>query len=63
MKTWLEQFIENEKGEEYCPYCLTRKQQKCCNENSKNFFVRFEELDIETQHKVAEEEWQWAFKE
>jgi hypothetical protein len=65
MKTWLEEFIENEAGEVYCPCCLQRKggSDKCCSDNSKNFFVRFADLDYETQRKVAEEEWNWAFKD
>ncbi len=65
MKAWLQEFIENEKGEEYCPCCLQRTGggKKCCDENYKNFFVRFEELDEETQRQVAEEEWTWAFKD
>ena len=62
MKTWVEQFLEEEASREYCPYCMNPRDGKrvCCGEVH---FCRFDELEMEDQLEIAKQEWEMAFKE
>jgi hypothetical protein len=60
MKSWLQQFIEEQASVEYCPYCmdLRNDKQSCCGEVH---FIEFRDLDEETQREIAKEEWDSNF--
>lgn len=57
MKTWLQEFIEEQASVEYCPYCMDLRNNKrsCCGEVH---FIEFRDLDEETQRQIAQEEWE-----
>ena len=57
MKSWLQQFIEEEANQYYCPYCMTPQDNKltCCDENH---FTEFKDFDEETQRQIAMDEWE-----
>lgn len=57
MKTWLQQFIEEESDRLYCPYCMEPKGDKhsCCDEVH---FIEFKDFDDDTQKQIAQDEWE-----
>lgn len=57
MKSWLQQFIEEEADQYYCPYCLETQGEKlsCCDEVH---FIQFKDFDEETQRQIAADEWE-----
>lgn len=57
MKSWLEEYIEEEKNTEYCPYCMTPRGEKqhCCGEVH---FIAFSDLDVKEQMDIAYQEWE-----
>lgn len=57
MKSWLEEFIEEQGSVQYCPYCMEERGSKrvCCGEVH---FIEFRDLDDETQRQVACDEWE-----
>lgn len=62
MKTWIEQYIDEEANVEYCPYCMNPRGNKhvCCGEVH---FIKFSELEFKEQMDIAHQEWEMAFKE
>lgn len=60
MKTWLEQYIEEEKNTEYCTYCMEPRGSKfsCCSEVH---FIEFKDLPMQDQIDIACDEWEIAF--
>lgn len=62
MKSWLNQFLDEEANIEYCPYCFHPRNSKrsCCGENH---FMLFSELDIKDQMDIAHQEWEIHYKE
>lgn len=60
MKSFVDQFMEENSETEYCAYCLDPKGDKyhCCQENH---FIPFKELDGETQLEIMKEELQNAY--
>lgn len=61
MKNWLQSYIEEEAHTQYCPYCVTSRNEKlsCCGESD---WIEFKDLDFDTQISIAQEEWETAFK-
>lgn len=57
MKSWLEEFIEEQAHVEYCPYCMDERGSKrsCCSEVH---FIEFRDLDDESQRQIAMDEWE-----
>lgn len=57
MKSWLQQFIEEEADNLYCPYCMEPKGDKhsCCDEVH---FIAFKDFDDDTQRQIAIDEWE-----
>jgi hypothetical protein len=62
MKSWLEQFIEEQASVQYCPYCLEERNNKrvCCSEIH---FLEFRDLDDDTQRQIAMDEWEANHKD
>lgn len=62
MKTWLEQYIDEEANTEYCPYCMNPRGGKrvCCGEVH---FMPFKDLEFQEQMDIAHQEWEMAHKE
>lgn len=62
MKSWLNQFLDEEANVEYCPYCLHARNNKrsCCHEVH---FILFSDLDIKDQMDIAHQEWEVNHKE
>ena len=57
MKSWLQEFIEEQAHVEYCPYCMEERNNKrsCCQEVH---FIEFHYFDEETQRQIAADEWE-----
>jgi len=60
MKDFLEQAKEDLRGVEYCPYCMTPRNDKrsCCEENH---FINFEDFDEDTQRDIIQDEYDTTF--
>jgi len=60
VKSYIEEFREQEANIEYCPYCTERRDNKhsCCQENH---FVPFSDLDDQTQMEIIKEEYDNAY--
>ena len=62
MKSWVEQYLDEEANTEYCPYCMNPRggKQSCCGEVH---FLKFSELELHEQMEIAHQEWQMAHGE
>ena len=60
MKSFIEQFKEENKDTEYCAYCLELRDDKyhCCKENH---FIPFSYLDEKDQIEIMKEELHRAY--
>lgn len=57
VKTWIQEFKEEEANVQYCPYCGEPRNDKigCCSENH---WILFSELVEEEQQMIAEAEYE-----
>ena len=55
MKTLFQFFVEEFSDIQYCPYCLTIKEEKivCCQEAD---FIKFKDLNLDQQKSIINEE-------
>ena len=60
MKSFIEEFTEENKDVTYCAYCLEPQGDKrhCCQENH---FIPFSDLDASTQLEIMKEELRNAY--
>lgn len=60
MKSWVEQYLDEQAEVEYCPYCMNERGEKmsCCHEVH---FIKFKDLEFKEQMDIAHEEWELAF--
>ena len=61
MKTYIEEYKEQEAHVEYCPYCIEPRMGKmsCCGESH---WITFADLDDDTQMEIIMEEYDKAFR-
>ena len=61
MKSWVEQYIDEQADVEYCPYCMHERNDKmaCCGEVH---FIKFADLELHEQMEIAHQEWEGYFK-
>ena len=59
MKSWVEQYIDEQADVEYCPYCMNERMNKrfCCGEVH---FIKFSEMELHEQMEIAHQEWEMA---
>ena len=57
MKSWVEQYLDEQADVEYCPYCMNERGNKmsCCHEVH---FIKFSELELHEQMEIAHQEWE-----
>ena len=62
MKSWINQYLDEQADVEYCPYCLHERMGKhsCCSENH---FIQFKDLEFKEQMDIAHQEWECNHKE
>jgi len=58
MKSFLETYIEEFSGIQYCQYCLTVKNNKsCCSDD----YIDFKYFGLETQKQIIQQELDQGF--
>ena len=57
MKSWVEQYLDEQADVEYCPYCMNERGNKfaCCGEVH---FIKFSEMELHEQMEIAHQEWE-----
>ena len=62
VKSWVEQYLDEQADVEYCPYCMNERMNKqhCCGEVH---FIKFSDMELHEQMEIAHQEWEMAFGE